>query len=68
MNTLDEKQIFIIFVLEAYKKLEEVSALKAFSDFKENKVFSFLEDSYDVLHTQSLDYVVSEVRLLISKK
>jgi len=66
MKTLIEKQVFIIFALEAYKNSEKVDAMKALSLFKENNVFSFLEEGYDVLHTQSLAYVVTEINTLIN--
>lgn len=67
MEKLTEKQVFIIFALEAYKNSEKVDAMKALSLFKDNNVFSFLEEGYDVLHTQSLAYVVTEINTLINK-
>lgn len=43
-----------------------MKAMSAFELFKDHKVFSFLEEGYDVLHTQSLEYVVSEIKALIN--
>lgn len=61
MSGLNNIQSFIIFSLEAYKKREKKEALDAYYDFKKYKVFEFLEDGYDVLHSQSLDFVVDEI-------
>lgn len=66
MSSLSEIQVFIIFALEAYRRSEKMKAMSAFELFKDHKVFSFLEEGYDVLHTQSLEYVVSEIKALIN--
>ena len=63
---MSEKQVFSIFILEAYKRRLKLTGLKALSLFKKYNVFSFLEEGYDVLHTQSIDYVVYEIQELIS--
>ncbi len=63
---MSEKQLFSIFILEAYKRRLKLTGPKALSLFKKYNVFSFLEEGYDVLHTQSIDYVVSEIQELIS--
>lgn len=68
MTKPDKKQTFFIFVLEAYKNKAGISGIKAYEDFKAKKVFSFLSDGYEVLHTQSTDFVVDEVIRYIKNK
>lgn len=66
MTKPDKIQVFIIFVLESYKNKFGKSVLDVLNDFKKHDVFAFLTEGYEVLHTQSLDYVVDEVNNYIN--
>lgn len=68
MNTLTHQQQFIIFVLENYKNKMKIDGVKAFDDFNKSNVFIYLQEGYEVLHTQSMDYVISEVENLIKTR
>lgn len=65
MNKLSSKVAFMLFCLEAYKKREKISGTDALSKFKR---LNFLKDGYDVLHTQSLDNIVDEIKEYIIER
>ena len=65
MHTLNSKQTFIIFCVEAYKNKNKIEGKKALYLFKKYKVFDFLENFYDILHTQSMDYIIEEINKFI---
>ncbi len=60
-KALSPIQSFQLFCLESYRSAEDISGSKALNDFKNADVFTFLSNSYDLLHTQSQDYIVSEI-------
>ncbi|MCG4581156.1 DUF3791 domain-containing protein [Clostridium cochlearium] len=65
----EEKLIeFISFCIENYKvkyglKGKEVSEL-----FKEKGVIKFLTEGYEILHTQSKDYIIDEIQSYIKNR
>ena len=52
---------FIIFCLEHYRHFRNVTAMEALSSFRKTGVFQYLADGYEVLHTQSRDYLVRDI-------
>jgi hypothetical protein len=52
---------FIIFCLEHYRHFRQVSAMEALLSFRKTGVFQYLVDGYEVLHTQSRDYIVRDI-------
>mgnify|MGYP003771287611 CR=1 FL=1 len=64
---LNQIQSFQLFCLESYRSKTRVSALKALNDFKKHHVFDFLSEGFDVLHTQSENYILSEIDQFIQK-
>ncbi|MDF1548414.1 MAG: DUF3791 domain-containing protein [Bacteroidales bacterium] len=64
----DNKQFFILFSLEAYRNKHEMTGNEVYVVFKDYNVFDFLQSSYDLLHTQSIDYVVAEIDEYIKSK
>ena len=64
---LNAVQSFYLFCLESYRSTRGISGLKALNKFKKANVFSFLSDSYDLLHTQSQNYIVSEINRYIKR-
>ena len=51
---------FLSAAIEAYKIKHGMSGKEAANLFAQYGVLDFLADGYDLLHTQSLDYVVGE--------
>lgn len=68
MNKLNSKQTFIIFCLEAYKNKQKINGKDALCEFKKNNIFDFLDNFYDILHTQSMNYIIDEIKQLINNK
>ncbi len=64
---LTPTQSFQLFCLESYRSTNGVTAKKALTDFKRYNVFGFLESGYDVLHSQSQHYILSEIELFIKQ-
>jgi hypothetical protein len=64
---LNPIQSFQLFCLESYRNTKGISAKKALHDFKNYKVFSFLEEAYPALHTQSQHYILSEINRYIQQ-
>jgi len=54
-------EAFQLFCLESYRSTKNRPALEAFKAFKQLGVFHFLASGYEVLHTQSAKYIVSEI-------
>ncbi|MDR2907543.1 MAG: DUF3791 domain-containing protein, partial [Bacteroidales bacterium] len=52
---------FIVFCLEHYRYFKHVSAMEALLSFRQSGAFQYLTDGYEVLHTQSKDYIVSDI-------
>ena len=68
MNKLSKEQEFIIFCLEAYKNKKNITGKKAINDFKKYNVLEFLESSFDILHSQSMNYITDEINEFIKNK
>ncbi len=68
MNKLTKIEQFIVFCLEAYKNKFNLNALEILGLFEAKKVFRYLEEGYEVLHTQSLDYVTLEINEFINNQ
>jgi hypothetical protein len=68
MSKLTKIDEFIIFCLEAYKNKYELRGEDVLNLFQKFKIFSFLENGYDVLHTQSMEYIISEIHQLIKNQ
>ncbi len=61
MNDNNKISKFIIFCLEHYRRFREITALEALHFFRRTGVFQYLTDGYEVLHTQSKDYIVADI-------
>jgi hypothetical protein len=59
---------FIIFSLEAYKVAAGLKGMQALRDFENYDVFSYLSKGYEVLHTQSKEYIVADVEEYIANR
>ena len=66
MNKLNKIEEFQLFCLENYRVEKSLSGKQALDEFKRYGVFDFLELGYEVLHTQSLSYINSEIEQFIN--
>ncbi|MCE5224436.1 MAG: DUF3791 domain-containing protein [Porphyromonadaceae bacterium] len=58
---LNPVQEFQLFCLESYRNRKGGTGMEAFKDFKNKGVFDFLASGYEVLHTQSKNFIVEEI-------
>jgi hypothetical protein len=61
MITIDKYQKFKLFCLESYKAEKKMSGFAALREFEVFQVFSFLQDTFESLHTRSKNYIVSVI-------
>jgi len=52
---------FIIFCLEHYRYFKQISAMQSLTLFRQTGVFQYLTEGYEVLHTQSKNYIVADI-------
>jgi hypothetical protein len=60
--------MFITFCIENYNHENGLSASDALYLFTKYRVFEFLIDGFDVLHTQSKEYILSEIELFLKNR
>jgi hypothetical protein len=65
-SKLEPVQAFQLFCLESYRSTNEIAGTKALDDFKCAGVFNFLASGFEVLHTQSKNYLISEITEMIN--
>lgn len=68
MDSLEKKAEFISSCIEAYKISHSMSGAETANLFDQKGVLDYLADGYDMLHTQSLQYVVGEIELFLAKR
>lgn len=63
-----EKKIndFVIFCLEHYRQKEELSGKETYELFDKYKVFDYLRNGYDMLHTQGEAWLMNDIDEFLS--
>ncbi|MGN0222688.1 MAG: DUF3791 domain-containing protein, partial [Muribaculaceae bacterium] len=62
MNTaIRDKAYFVSFCIEQYKHQKGLSGLAAMQQLNEYGVLQYLEENYDVLHTQSWQWILEDI-------
>lgn len=65
----DEKVLeFVSFCIENFKFKTEMSGKDVSTLFYESGVTDFLIESYDLLHTQGKEYILSEIELFLQNR
>ncbi len=66
---MNEKIIeFISLCIESYKKKNEKSGQEVLVLFDKYGVTEFLADGYEILHTQSVQYIEEEIELYLKNR
>ena len=52
---------FIIFCLEHYRHFKQITAMQSLALFRRTGAFQYLAEGYDMLHTQSMNYIVADI-------
>lgn len=59
---------FISFCIEQYKTKHHLSGEEAISLFEKYGVLSYLSDNFEILHTQSRQWMLEEIEDYIAKR
>ena len=66
---LKEKELlFKTFCIEHFKHKENLTATEVLLLFSKHSVFDFLDETFDVLHTQDKAYIVDSISVFIKNK
>lgn len=60
--------LFKMFCIENYRTSKNISAKEVLLLFSEFSVFSFLDETYEMLHTQDVDYILDTIAQYIKNK
>ncbi|MDR0811096.1 MAG: DUF3791 domain-containing protein [Paludibacter sp.] len=58
---MTEKEKYTLFLLETYRAKRNISAKEAYNAFVENNFFDYINETYDAIHTEDTDFVVSQL-------
>ena len=68
MITLSKTEQFLFFCIECYRQKYNLDGEEVIELFENKKVFDFLEQGYEVLHTQGKNMILNEIEQFIIKK
>lgn len=57
---------FLIYCIEEYKRLHEISGKETFRLFEQSGAGQYIIDHYDALHTAGVEYTLYDIKELIS--
>ncbi len=52
---------FCIFCIELYKLEKNISGKETYDIFEKYKLFEYLEEGYEVLHTQGAHWLINDI-------
>lgn len=67
MNQVAKQLEFVSFCIEHYKALKGLSGDAVTSLFERTGLIDFLLENYEILHTQSKQYLMEEVELYLEE-
>jgi hypothetical protein len=67
-HQLEKEKMFYIFCTENYRILKDMEATEVLALFQKNKVYDFLTQNYDVLHSQGEEYILNEIAIYIKNQ
>lgn len=68
MNLNQEISFFLSFCIEQYKNKKGISGEDAMNILLENGILDYLCEHYEILHTQSVQWILEEIESLIEAK
>ena len=63
-----KKLLFKVFCLENYREIKKLSAKETLQVFTMYNVFGFLNETFEILHTQSTTYILDSISTYIKHK
>ena len=67
-SDVDKLLEFKVYYFEAYKFKYRLTGKECVNIFNKYKVFDYLNDYYDVLHTTSKEYVLDDIDIYINSR
>lgn len=67
-NQIDDIAYFIAFCVEMYKNAHNISGAEASAVFSNHGVMEYLSQNFDVLHTQSPAWILTEIEDYIKEE
>lgn len=64
----EKEKMFSVFCTENYRILKDMEAIEVLALFQKYKVYNFLTQNYDVLHSQSEEYILNEIATYIKNQ
>lgn len=64
----EKEKLFLIFCLENYKEFKQMDITDVLALFLKHDVSGFIFNNYEVLHSQSEDYIMNEVETYIKNR
>lgn len=68
MSEKEKKLYFVSFCIEQYKTSHDMDGAKVAHLFEREGVSNYLEENYDVLHTQGAEWLVADIDDYIKQK
>ena len=65
---MDKIMQFKIFCLENYKEFHSLTGKASFDVFKKYKIFDYISDFYDLLHSYGTLYIINNLDEFISHR
>ncbi|MDR0547079.1 MAG: DUF3791 domain-containing protein [Dysgonamonadaceae bacterium] len=62
------KEKYTLLLLEKYRAKRSIPAKEALIFFVENNLFDYINETYDAIHTEDTDFVVSQLISMSSPK
>lgn len=60
--------LFQMFCVENYREAKNISAKESLLLFSSHGVFEFLQENFEMLHTQDIEYILDTIKTYINKK
>ncbi|MDR0834674.1 MAG: DUF3791 domain-containing protein [Candidatus Symbiothrix sp.] len=58
---MTNKEKYTLFLLEQYRAKQNITASETFDFFVEHNLFDYIDETYEAIHTEDTDYVVSQL-------
>jgi len=65
---MSKELAFTVFCLENYKAYRQISGREAFALFEHYRVFDYLREFYDVLHTTGHHYINNDIDIYLRSR
>ena len=67
-NKAEDISYFVAFCVEQYKNAKHLKGEETLSLFDQYGVLDYLADNYEILHTQSYQWILEEIDELINNR